>query len=75
MADGTLMIEGAQDSDKGFYECMARNAAGMTKANKVELRYLSDEGNFFNGIFFPPWDWLFTLVRDNENKIKHLFTV
>ncbi|XP_055887034.1 peroxidasin homolog [Biomphalaria glabrata] len=43
MADGTLMIEGAQDSDKGFYECMARNAAGMTKANKVELRYLSDE--------------------------------
>ncbi|KAH9490877.1 hypothetical protein Btru_034171 [Bulinus truncatus] len=43
MTDGTLMIEDTQDSDKGFYECMARNSAGMTKANKVELRYLNDE--------------------------------
>lgn len=44
--DGTLMIESAQDSDKGVYECMARNAAGMTKTDKVELRYMGDTGKF-----------------------------
>ncbi|CAL1540332.1 unnamed protein product [Lymnaea stagnalis] len=43
MEDGTLMIESTQEKDKGFYECMARNAAGMVKANKVELRYLNDD--------------------------------
>ncbi|XP_059149392.1 peroxidasin homolog [Physella acuta] len=42
MEDGTLMIEDAQNSDTGTYECMATNAMGMTKTNKVELRYIGD---------------------------------
>ncbi|BFY99802.1 hypothetical protein BsWGS_02841 [Bradybaena similaris] len=41
--DGTLKIDSAQDSDKGVYECMARNAAGMAKTSKVELRYMGDQ--------------------------------
>ena len=36
--DGTLMIENTQDSDQGVYECVARNAAGETKASGIELR-------------------------------------
>ena len=36
--DGTLMIENTQDSDQGVYECLARNAAGETKADAIELR-------------------------------------
>lgn len=46
--DGTLKIDSAQDSDKGVYECMARNAAGMAKTSKVELRYMGDQGETVN---------------------------
>ncbi|XP_076462560.1 peroxidasin-like isoform X2 [Babylonia areolata] len=40
--DGTLMIEDAQDDDKGVYECIARNVAGETHSNQVELRYFGE---------------------------------
>lgn len=40
--DGTLMIENTQDSDEGFYECVARNQMGEAKARAVELRYLNN---------------------------------
>jgi len=42
LEDGTLMIESARDTDEGFYECVARNELGETKAQPVELRYLDD---------------------------------
>lgn len=44
LEDGTLMIQGARDSDQGVYECLARNAAGEIRTNKVELRYFGDPG-------------------------------
>ncbi|KAL8583777.1 hypothetical protein ACOMHN_036412 [Nucella lapillus] len=40
--DGTLMIEHAQDDDQGMYECIARNVAGETHSNQVELRYFGE---------------------------------
>ncbi|XP_070195291.1 peroxidasin-like isoform X2 [Littorina saxatilis] len=40
--DGTLMIEDAQDDDRGVYECIARNTAGETHSNQVELRYFGE---------------------------------
>lgn len=40
--DGSLMIENTQDSDKGIYECVARNQMGEAKARPVELKYLED---------------------------------
>uniref|UniRef100_A0A0B7AY06 Cell adhesion molecule-related/down-regulated by oncogenes n=1 Tax=Arion vulgaris TaxID=1028688 RepID=A0A0B7AY06_9EUPU len=43
LQNGTLMIESAQDSDKGVYECIARNAAGTVKTGKAELRYMGDQ--------------------------------
>ena len=44
LADGTLMIQQAQDSDQGVYECMARNIAGEVKATAAALRYFGDPG-------------------------------
>jgi len=43
LQDGTLMIENAQDSDEGVYECVARNQLGEVKAEAVSLRYLDDK--------------------------------
>ncbi|XP_046346605.2 peroxidasin-like isoform X1 [Haliotis rufescens] len=42
LSDGTLMIQETKDTDKGAYECVARNAAGEVKTNKVELRYFGE---------------------------------
>ena len=42
--DGTLMIEDAQGDDQGVYECIARNVAGETHSNQVELRYFGERG-------------------------------
>lgn len=42
--DGTLMIQEANDSDQGSYECIARNVAGETHSNQVELRYSGEPG-------------------------------
>lgn len=42
LRDGTLMIEDAKDDDKGVYECIARNVAGETHSNQVELRYFGE---------------------------------
>ena len=36
--NGTLTIRNTQDSDKGSYECVARNPMGEAKASPVELR-------------------------------------
>ena len=36
------MIEGAQTSDIGVYECVARNAVGEAKAQVVKLRHSRD---------------------------------
>ena len=38
LEDGTLMIENAQNTDMGTYECVARNTAGEVKTDSVELR-------------------------------------
>ena len=43
MHDGTLMIDGAQEEDKGFYECVAKNVAGEAHSNQVELKYFGSE--------------------------------
>lgn len=39
LEDGTLMIYNTKESDKGEYQCMARNPAGEVKTNKVQLTY------------------------------------
>lgn len=47
LSDGTLMIQETKDTDKGAYECVARNAAGEVKTNKVELRYFGEPGKIW----------------------------
>ncbi|XP_069099312.1 peroxidasin homolog [Pleurodeles waltl] len=37
--DGTLQIQDTQESDKGVYQCMARNIAGGVRTQEVLLRY------------------------------------
>uniref|UniRef100_V9GWR0 Peroxidasin n=1 Tax=Lumbricus terrestris TaxID=6398 RepID=V9GWR0_LUMTE len=54
--DGTLMIENTQDSDKGVYECVARNQMGEAKARPVELRYLNDAQQTRPRIYARPQD-------------------
>ena len=44
LEDGTLMIEDTQGGDEGVYECVAKNAAGETKANAVELSHTGARG-------------------------------
>ncbi|XP_038605963.1 peroxidasin homolog [Tachyglossus aculeatus] len=39
LQDGTLMIQDTQESDKGIYQCMAKNIAGEVKTQEVILRY------------------------------------
>lgn len=38
MHDGTLVIENAQESDQGVYECMARNVLGEAKSRKAKMK-------------------------------------
>ena len=42
--DGTLMIENTQDSDKGLYECVAKNPMGETRTSPVHLRHSDSRG-------------------------------
>lgn len=44
LEDGTLMIYNTKESDRGDYQCMARNPSGEVKAKKVQLRYSEAEG-------------------------------
>ncbi|OPJ84914.1 peroxidasin [Patagioenas fasciata monilis] len=39
LQDGTLMIQNTKESDKGVYQCMAKNVAGEVKTQEVVLRY------------------------------------
>uniref|UniRef100_A0A8C3QU24 Ig-like domain-containing protein n=1 Tax=Cyanoderma ruficeps TaxID=181631 RepID=A0A8C3QU24_9PASS len=39
LQDGTLMIQNTKESDKGVYQCMAKNIAGEAKTQEVVLRY------------------------------------
>uniref|UniRef100_A0A8D2IVU7 Ig-like domain-containing protein n=1 Tax=Varanus komodoensis TaxID=61221 RepID=A0A8D2IVU7_VARKO len=39
LQDGTLMIQDTRESDKGIYQCMAKNIAGEAKTQEVVLRY------------------------------------
>ncbi|XP_025057452.1 peroxidasin homolog isoform X2 [Alligator sinensis] len=39
LQDGTLMIQNAKESDKGVYQCRAKNVAGEVKTQEVVLRY------------------------------------
>jgi hypothetical protein len=41
------MIQDARDTDRGFYECIARNTAGEVKTNAVELR-MNDQHHHHN---------------------------
>ncbi|KAH1176952.1 hypothetical protein KIL84_010654 [Mauremys mutica] len=41
LEDGTLMIQNTRESDKGVYQCMARNVAGEVKTQSAFLRYSS----------------------------------
>ncbi|XP_071176932.1 peroxidasin-like isoform X1 [Mytilus edulis] len=43
LEDGTLMIYNTKESDRGDYQCMARNPSGEVKAKKVQLRYSEAE--------------------------------
>ena len=44
LEDGTLMIYNTKDSDKGEYQCMAKNPMGEVKTNKVQLSYSDSVG-------------------------------
>ncbi|XP_069810187.1 peroxidasin homolog isoform X1 [Dendropsophus ebraccatus] len=37
--DGTLMIQNTQESDKGIYQCAAKNIAGEVRTQEAILRY------------------------------------
>ncbi|KAM4032969.1 peroxidasin homolog [Anomaloglossus baeobatrachus] len=37
--DGTLMIQNTQESDKGIYQCAAKNIAGEVRTQEAFLRY------------------------------------
>ncbi|KAM5135419.1 LOW QUALITY PROTEIN: peroxidasin homolog [Mantella aurantiaca] len=37
--DGTLMIQNTQESDKGVYQCAAKNIAGEVRTHEAVLRY------------------------------------
>ncbi|XP_068119933.1 peroxidasin homolog isoform X2 [Hyperolius riggenbachi] len=37
--DGTLMIQNTRESDKGVYQCAARNVAGEVRTQEAVLRY------------------------------------
>ncbi|XP_066442244.1 peroxidasin homolog [Eleutherodactylus coqui] len=37
--DGTLMIQNTQESDKGIYQCAAKNIAGEVRTQEAVLRY------------------------------------
>ncbi|KAM4622957.1 peroxidasin homolog [Discoglossus pictus] len=39
LRDGTLMIQDAQESDKGVYQCAAKNIAGEVRTQEAVLRY------------------------------------
>ena len=39
------MIYNTKESDKGDYQCMAKNPAGEVKTNKVQLTYSNVIGN------------------------------
>uniref|UniRef100_A0A6I8PLB6 Ig-like domain-containing protein n=1 Tax=Ornithorhynchus anatinus TaxID=9258 RepID=A0A6I8PLB6_ORNAN len=45
LQDGTLMIQDTQESDKGVYQCMAKNIAGEVKTQEVVLRYFGTPCN------------------------------
>lgn len=52
MDDGSLMIQDTQDTDNGYYECMAKNIDGEIKSRParmiVTLNEPNDESNTFN---------------------------
>uniref|UniRef100_A0A8C6VHK2 Ig-like domain-containing protein n=1 Tax=Naja naja TaxID=35670 RepID=A0A8C6VHK2_NAJNA len=39
LQDGTLMIQDTKESDKGIYQCLAKNIVGEAKTPEVALRY------------------------------------
>ncbi|XP_013911235.1 PREDICTED: peroxidasin-like, partial [Thamnophis sirtalis] len=39
LQDGTLMIQDTKESDKGIYQCLAKNIVGEVKTPEVALRY------------------------------------
>lgn len=45
LQDGTLMIQNTKESDKGVYQCMAKNIAGEVKTQEVVLRYFGTPCN------------------------------
>lgn len=45
LQDGTLMIQNTKESDKGIYQCMAKNVAGEVKTQEVVLRYFDTPCN------------------------------
>ncbi|XP_044311085.1 peroxidasin homolog [Varanus komodoensis] len=47
LQDGTLMIQDTRESDKGIYQCMAKNIAGEAKTQEVVLRYSGNPCNRF----------------------------
>ncbi|KAM4692008.1 LOW QUALITY PROTEIN: peroxidasin homolog [Rhinophrynus dorsalis] len=44
--DGTLMIQDTRESDKGIYQCAAKNIAGEVRTQEAELRYSRSKPTF-----------------------------
>ncbi|XP_063819206.1 peroxidasin homolog [Pseudophryne corroboree] len=47
LRDGTLMIQNTQESDKGVYQCAAKNIAGEVRTQEAILRYSGDQSKPF----------------------------